>query len=218
MRIKKRTAAANTNSELSDSNQPKKNRPSPLNQVVVADEMSDSSDNKSEVRSKHEDNQKDKNKDKFSDLATDQLFDMLTTDVEDKSCSKKSKKQTFKTNAAKQDNLPNEIFDYIHAAKCRRLFFLAWYDDQTYISASKTLPDPCCNGPSCSSDDLECLKKTPFIKHIPIKYTETDREWIAYRIAELKKWRTAKSKAYWLKQEVEDNMPETLLMLDACIV
>lgn len=51
-----------------------------------------------------------------------------------------------------------------------------------------------------------------------MKYTEVDTEWIAFKITELKKWRKAKSKAYWLDQEVEKEMPKSLLMTDICLI
>lgn len=85
------------------------------------------------------------------------MFDLLTTNVEEASCSKKRKK-AFQTDAAKRDNLPNEIFDYIYAAKCKRLFSLAWYDDKTYASPLTPLAILCCDGPSCNLEDSEYLQ------------------------------------------------------------
>lgn len=202
--MKKRTDAANANSQLSDTNWPKQAGRSPLNHEIAADEISD---NKSVVSKL----------DEFTDLATDQLFDLLTTDGENKTRSKKSRKRESKTNAAKRENLPDKIFDYIHIAQCRRLFSLASYDDQTYVSTSKALPNPCCNGPSCKSEDPECLKRAFFIDNTPIKLSEGDRKWIAYWTAKLKAWRGATSKAYWLEQKVSRNMLDSLLMPDACL-
>lgn len=44
------------------------------------------------------------------------------------------------------------------------------------------------------------------------------REWIACRIATLKEWRKAKSKALWLKDGMEEQMPDTLLMSEQCLL
>lgn len=51
-----------------------------------------------------------------------------------------------------------------------------------------------------------------------MKYTEADREWMVFKITKLKKQRKAKSKAYWLNQRVEEEMPESLLMTDTCLM
>lgn len=51
----------------------------------------------------------------FDDLVINELFDLLST---------KFKKQTFKFDVQKRQNLPLKIFDYIHTAKYRRLFLL----------------------------------------------------------------------------------------------
>lgn len=116
--------------------------------------------------------------DEFVDEATKQLFDLLITEAEENSRNKKIKKQASKINAAKRDSLPDEMFNYIHTARCRRLFSLSWYDDETYVSASTALPNPCCNGPSCNSEDPEFLKRSSLVNHFPPNNSEFDRELI----------------------------------------
>ena len=44
------------------------------------------------------------------------------------------------------------------------------------------------------------------------------RKWIACRTAALKRWRKSKSKALWIDDGVEEEMPDTLLMLEQCLV
>lgn len=97
---------------------PSRARPSPLAQEVDLD----ASDNESMQGSENE--QEELNK--FSDPTAKQLFELLSTDAEIASQSKQSKKQASKSDAQKRAALPHEIFDYIHVAKCRRLFSLAW--------------------------------------------------------------------------------------------
>lgn len=147
---------------------------------------------------------------------------MVATEAEEDSNAKRARKQASKTDAQKRAKLPDELFDYIHAAKCRRLFSLAWYKDLTYAPnadrISKALPKLCCNGPSCNSKEPDFLERPPFIDTTPAKFNETAREWIAYRTAELKKWRKATSKSFWLEQKVDAEIPDTLLMSDACLV
>ena len=201
-----------TNSQLSNLNRPKSMaKQSPLGHQVESAE--DQSDLESAASS---------DLDEFDDPATTAFLDLLATEVEEDSRVKKSKKRASKSDAEKRAKLPDEIFDYIHAAKCRRLFSLAWYDDLTYApnaeGLSKALPTLCCNSFSCSSEEPPFLKRLLFIDTTAVKYTEADREWIAYRTAELKKWRKAKSKAFWLEQKVEAEIPDTLLMSDECLV
>lgn len=38
------------------------------------------------------------------------------------------------------------------------------------------------------------------------------KKWIACKIATLKKWKKAKSRALWLEDEVEKEMPDTLII------
>lgn len=85
-------------------------------------------------------------------------------------------------------------------------------------NAVKPLPIFCCNGSSCQSEEPGFLKRESFVQTPSIKYTETMREWIACRIATLKEWRKAKSKALWLKDGVEEPMPDTLLMSEQCFL
>ena len=109
--------------------------------------------------------------------------------------SKKKEGRSNKSDAAKRANLPDEMFEYIHVAQCQRLYSLAWYDDMTYAQSSdnsgatKTLPQPCCNGPRCQSEEPEFMKRDSFIDTSTPKYMENDREWIAYRGLALKVWR-----------------------------
>lgn len=128
------------------------------------------------------------------------------------------KKQASKTDAQKRANLPEEIFDYIHIAKCRRLFSLTWYDDPTYDDgpSSKPLPTLCCNASGYLSEDPDFLKREQFIKPVTIKYSEVEREWIACRFAALIEWQKEKSEAVWSKNSF-DGMPESLLMSDYCL-
>lgn len=206
-RLEKRSKAANANTQLSDQNRPSTFRPSPLNQGVDAEDLSD---NESVAASMQGDD--------FEDSGTNELFDLLTPEAEEVSRNKKHKKKASQTDAAKRANLPDEIFDCIHVAKCRRLFSLAWYDNETYVSPSTALPTPCCNGPSCNSEDPEYLQRASLVNTAPVRYTEIEREWMAFMTSELKKWRKAKSKAYWLDQGVEDEMPESVLMTNDCLM
>ena len=125
------------------------------------------------------------------------------------------KKQASKTDAQKRASLPDKIFDYIHVAECRRLFSLAWYDDAIYNN-SKPLPSLCCNGPDCNSKEPECLKREPFVETPTIRYSETDREWMACWTAKLTKWRKASSDELWREDGIVDTMPESLLVSDQC--
>ena len=211
-RIAARTDAANTSSLLSDLNRPKTKglKASPLSCETNAE---DSSDAESLASS-------DVDKD-FDDSETNQLFALFATEAEEESLAKKAKKRTSATDAEKRAKLPDDIFSYIHIAKCRQLFSLDWYDDTTYApnndGSIKPLPVPCCNGSGCKSLDPEYLNQVPFIDTTTIKFKESEREWIAIRTARLRKWRTAKSKVFWADQEVE-NMPDSLLMPDACLL
>lgn len=144
----KRTEAADVNSQLSDSNRPKKTaRPSLLSQHVKANDVSDL------------ESVADLEVDEFYNPATTQLFDILTTEAKQEFQARRSKKKTSKSDAKKRAKLPDEIFDYIHVAKCRRLFTLAWYDDKTYTPSNdgltKALPILYCNGSSCKSKNPE---------------------------------------------------------------
>lgn len=187
--------------------QPSGAKPSPLAQEIDLD----ASDNDSVQDSGNEEPENE-----FHDQATEQLFDLISTEAESHSQSQKMKKQASKTNAQKRASLPDEIFDYIHVAKCRRLFSLAWYDDATYNN-NQPLPSLYCNGPGCNSEEPECLKREPFVETLTIRYSETDREWMACRTAELTKWRKARSDELWREDGVVDTMPESLLMSDQCL-
>ena len=212
-RIAKRTDAANASSLLSDSNRPKSKvvRPSPLSCKTNASDLSDSG---SVMGSDIDDN--------FEDPATSQLFALFTTDAEEETQTKKTKKRTSASDAEKRVKLPDEIFNYIHITKCQNSFSLDWYDDNTYAPSKegliKSLPKLCCNGSSCQSPNPDYFHCTPFIGSTILKYKEADREWITFRNEELKKWRTRKSIPFWSDQEVEKEMPDSLLMPDACLL
>ena len=154
-------------------------RASPLNQET---DTSNFSDNKSIARSKVDEN--------FDDPITNQLFTIFTTNIEKETQANRATNRLSATNAEKQAKLPNKIFNYIHTAKCRRLFLLDWYDDVTYAASEegliKALPNPYCNGSSFQSSNPEFLNRPPFIDTTPVKYNESNREWIAIRTAKLK--------------------------------
>ena len=169
-RLAKRSNIANGNSHLSDLNRPKGTKQSPLGQEV---DIEDLSDGESVASSEYR-----KAEDEFNDPATNQLFDILSTEAEVESQTKKKKKQVSKGDVEKRANLLDEIFDYIHTAKCRRLFSLAWYDDKTYKvnadSSSKALPRLYCNASDCNSEDPECLKRAFFVNTSAVRYIEAD--------------------------------------------
>lgn len=79
------------------------------------------------------------------------------------------------------------------------------------------LPTFCCDGPDCQSKEPDFLKREPFIKTDTASLKESDREWIAYRIAKLQKWRKETAAAIWAEEEVEEHMPDPLLMSDRCL-
>ena len=51
---------------------------------------------------------------------------ILASDADQNQRQRKKELKANETDAAKRAKLPNEIFDYIHVARCRRLFSLAW--------------------------------------------------------------------------------------------
>lgn len=205
--IKKRTDAININALLLDTNRPKGNKCSRLNQEVTASDLPDiESIANLELP------------DKFTDLSSNQLFEMLNAKAKTDLRGQKARKQAFKSNSAKRANLPNKMFDYIYTTKCQHLFSLAWYDNQTYVLYSQTLPTLCSNSLSCNSEPPNFLNRFPFIDDTPFKLLEINREWVAYRASELKTWRAEKSKAYWLEEKIMTNIPDTLLMSDICLL
>lgn len=151
-RIAAHTDAANASSLLSDLNQPKTKglKPSPLSCETNAEDLSDAESSASS----------DVDKD-FDDSGTNQLFGLFITETEEKSLAKKAKKKISATDAEKRAKLSDKIFNYIHTAKCRRLFSPDWYNDTTYASnidgSIKPLPNPCCNGSGCKFLDPEYL-------------------------------------------------------------
>lgn len=85
---------------------------------------------------------------------------ILALDVDQNQRQRKKELKANKTDTAKQVKLLNEIFDYIHIAKCQKLFSLAWYDNLMYAQSNNSstpaviFPPSCCNGLSCSSTEL----------------------------------------------------------------
>lgn len=205
--LNKRKAPTPSKAQL----QPSSTKPSPLAQEVDLE----ASDNESVGSNNNEATEE------FHDPTIEELLDLLSTEAETSSHIKKMNKKASSTDAQKRANLPDEIFDYIHVAKCRRLFSLNWYNDSTYghgnEASTKLLPTLCCNGSGCNSKDPEYLEREPFVKPVAIKYSEADREQIACRSAILTKWQKAKSQALWREDDL-DGMPESLLMSDQCLL
>lgn len=171
-RAAKNATTSSTNPQLSNTNRPKHS--SPLAQITVPAETT-ISDTESILESDAEGDEEGEVND--SEL----LSALLATESEVTNQNKAAKKQNNQSELQKRANLPDEFFDYIHRAPCRRLFSLAWYDDMTYAineatGLRKDLPTACCNGPSCKSTDPEFLQREPFIETPPIKYSETDRK------------------------------------------
>ena len=208
------------NAQFSDSNRPKAQaKISPLNQVLNADD--DVSDTSSLATSEAgSETDFDINHNDEADL----ISGVLATEVNETHFNRKKERKISKSDAAKRANLPNEIFDYIYVARCRRLYSLAWYDDMTYaqndahLKAEKALPQPCCNGPSCRSQEPDFMIREPFIDTSTPKYTESNREWIAYRTLALKTWRKETSDRLWNAAGVKRLMSESLFMPDACLI
>lgn len=198
------TTSTSVNAQLSDSNRPKAlPKTSPLSQVLNAeDELSESES----VAESECDLELDADADLFSG--------MLASDADQNRRQQKKELQANQTDAAKRSKLPNEIFDYIHVARCRRLFSLAWYEDLTYAqsddsSSPTALPIPCCNGPSCNSTEPSYTQREPFVDTTTKKATEADREWRACRTLALKQWRTETSTRLWNAAGVIKAMPES---------
>ena len=150
---------------------------------------------------------------------------ILASDADQNRRQQKKELQTNLTNAAKQAKLPNEIFDYIHIAKYRRLFFLAWYDNLTYAQsndsfapAAAALLIACCNGLSYRSTEPSYIQRKPFIDMTTTKTTEADREWMACRTLALKQWRTEVCTRLWNGAGVKNTISESLVMLNCCLV
>ena len=113
------------------------------------------------------------------DDKTDLFSEVLALDANQNYEQQKKDLKTSQSDGAKQAKLCNEIFDYIHIARCHRLFFLAWYNDLTYTqsedgSSPKILPTSCCNGPSCNSVELGYFQQKPFIDTTTAKVTKVD--------------------------------------------
>ena len=88
-------------------------RPSPLNQETNASDLSYSG---SLAGSKVDEN--------FDDPIINQLFIIFTTNAEEETQANSATKRIATTDAKKRAKLPDKIFNYIHTAKCRRLFLL----------------------------------------------------------------------------------------------
>lgn len=112
----------------------------------------------------------------------DLLSGVLATEANKSQISKKKNHRSNKSDATKQANLSNKMFEYIHVAQCQRLYFLAWYDDMIYAQSSnnsratKALPQLCCNGLGYQSKKPEFIKWDTFIDTSTFKYTENNWE------------------------------------------
>lgn len=164
-----------------------------------------------------------------SDLSDDgdPMATLLATEAEASLEKHKKARLSRRNHTSKRAKIPDDIFDYINIARCRRLFSLACYDDLTYAQkkgpqSKKALPTSCCNGPSCNSPEPEYLQREPFIEQATvIKYTEADLEWIACRIAGLNQWRKETSRRLWLQEGLDadaENIPDSLIMPDTCLL
>lgn len=108
-------SSTSANAQLSNNNRPKlPSKISLLNQVVNTND--DLSELESIARS-----EADVNFAKGADF----FLGALATDAEQDHFKKKKEKQASEIDAAKRAKLSNEIFDYIHVARCQRLFSLA---------------------------------------------------------------------------------------------
>lgn len=93
---------------------------------------------------------------------------------------------------------------------------MAWYNDLTYIpnteGIAKPLPILCCNESSCNFEEPAFMQRPPFINITVVKYNEIHYKLIFWWTVELKKWKKAQSKAFWIEQNIEADIPNTLLM------
>lgn len=163
---KKQTGAVNSvkQTALSDANRPKA-WSSPLSQIPIAEDFSDT---EFLAGSKKD----------FDEPDANTLIGLLATKAEEKSLKKKHTKKANQSDAEKRAKLPDKIFNYIHVARCRRLFALAWYNDLTYAQNEDgsilTFPTFCCNGPSCQSKEPDFLDREAFINVSIVTYNETN--------------------------------------------
>lgn len=208
-----RFPSADTSHTLSNLNRPKSLlQPSPLSQNTTAAE--EDLDIESIAGSDEE----------FDD-DEDLLEALLNIEADEQQKRTKEVKRNNKSDADKRAKLPDEIFDYIHTVKCRRLFSLAWYGDVTYAleeGIAKPLPELCCNGPGCKSTMPEIFNREPFVDTTPIKVTESDREWMAFCTSELRKWRKNTSLQLWKSEGLTGEelhlMPDNLIIPDSCLL
>lgn len=136
------------------------------------------------------------------------LLALFATENEVINQSKSAKYPNNKSDFQKRANLPNEFFNYIYYASYRHLFFLACYDDMTYVinkttRLGKDLPTLYCNGPNYKSTELKFLQKKPFIEITSTKYFKFNWKWIVYETATLKTWRKKTSKRLWNEKGVK---------------
>lgn len=99
-------------------------KPSPLSQIATVDEVESDVDSAGSGM--------DTDLEEFDHADSDLLSALLGTEAEEK----KSGRRVSKSDAAKRAQLPDELSDYIHAVKYRRLYSLACYDDTTYVIPS----------------------------------------------------------------------------------
>lgn len=147
--------------QLSDNNRPLAQQASPLCQVSNAQEE-DGSDADS-IAGLEADFFAYSEAERFDIEDADLFLGLFITDADENHLKKKKQRHASKTDAQKRAKLLDENFVYIHVARYRRLFSLAWYGDMTYaeeasvhpgstsnnLPSNKPLPTHGCNGPSC---------------------------------------------------------------------
>lgn len=96
----------------------------------------------------------------------DLISGLIVIEANETQLSKKKKYKNNKLNTAKRANLSKKNFEYIHIAKCRKLYTRAQYNDITYTQnnenskniAIKALPPHCYNKPSYQSQEPYLIK------------------------------------------------------------
>ncbi len=100
---------------------------------------------------------------------------------------------------------------------------MTWYGNLTYAidakESAKPLPVSCCNGLDCASPLPELLQREDFIDTTKLPLKESDREWIAYCMFQLTKWRTSTSISFWAQfgHKNPAARAESLFMPDECL-
>lgn len=155
----------------------------------------------------------------------DPMATLLATDAEATLKKRKKARLSRRNHASKRAKISDDIFDYINVARCRRLFSLACYDDLTYAvqkgsKSNKALPLLVVMAlvATARSRNIYRENRSWSKLSLPSIPREADREWIAYRIAGLKKWRKETSRRLWLQEGVYKYMPDSLVMSDDCLL